>query len=77
MKDFSLSPLFCLYNNVLVLEQTSDSVVIGICDIENLELKSKITNSFISFENGKPRELIYKQISKEECKKQIATRLSE
>lgn len=77
MKDFTLSPLFCLYNNVLVLEQNSESVILGICDIENFELKTKITNSFISFENGNPRELIYKQISKEECKKRIAIMLSE
>lgn len=77
MKEYILSPLFCLYNNVLVLDQNEECVTIGISDIENQELKDKITNSFIYFENQCPRELIFKEISKEECKKQISAFLAD
>ena len=50
MRDFSLSPLFCLYNNVLILEQTENYVIVGISDIDDEKLKGKITFSFICFE---------------------------
>lgn len=77
MRDFSLSPLFCLYNNVLILEQTENYVVIGISDIDDEKLKGKITFSFICFEGNNTRELIFKKISKEECKKRISAFLAE
>ena len=49
MKKFELSPLFCLTNNVVILEDTEDFLIIGISEIDNEELKSKITKSFVLF----------------------------
>ena len=77
MKKFELSPLFCLTNNVVILEDTEDFLIIGISEIDNEELKSKITKSFVLFEGNCPRELIYKEISKEQCKKMISEILAE
>ena len=77
MNNFVLSPLFCMYNNVTILEQDKETLVIGIWDVNNEELKSKITKSFLLFEGNSPRKLIYKQISKEECKKLNSKKLAE
>ena len=77
MNNFILSPLFCMYNNVTVLEQNSETIIIGIWDVDNDDLKSKITKSFLMFEGDLPRKLIYKQISKEECKKLNSKKLAE
>lgn len=77
MKKFELSSLFCLTNNVVILEDTEDFLVIGITEINNEELKAKITKSFVLFEGPSPRELIYKEISKVHCKKKISEILAD
>lgn len=58
---FSLSPRFCAYNKVLILEQNDQNVIIGMCNIDDLELKKRIEKSFKN--DWETRNLLFEHIS--------------
>ena len=77
MRKFTLSPLFCMNNNIVILKETEKEVILGISDFSNENLKMKIQRSFNFFEGNNSRELIFVEISKEKCKKLISETLAE
>ena len=77
MRKFTLSPLFCMNNNIVILKETEKEVILGIFDFTNENLKMKIQRSFDFFEGKNSRELIFEAISKEKCKKLISETLAE
>ncbi len=43
---FNLSPVFCIHNGVVILEQTEKNIVIGMLNIEDQLLKTKIQSRY-------------------------------
>ena len=77
MKKFTLSPLFCMNNNIVILKETEKEVILGLADFRDEKLKEKIQRSFDFFEGNDLRELVFVEISKEKCKKLISETLEE
>ena len=77
MKKFTLSPLFCMNNNIVILKETEKEVILGLADFRDEKLKEKIQRSFDFFEGNDLRELVFVEISKEKCKKLISETLAE
>lgn len=70
MNTFSLSGAFCLHNKVCVLEQTDDSVLIGMVHAEDGELMDKISAAFVSSTDGKGM-VHFMPVTEDECLRHI------
>ncbi len=56
MIDFNFSPVFCAHNGVVLLEKSEMGIVVGMLDITNEELCSKIKSSYAHYCIGKDCE---------------------
>lgn len=70
MTSFSLSGAFCLHNRVCILEQTDDSLVVGLVHAEDSVLMDKISEAFISATEGRGF-VHFMAVSEEECLRRI------
>lgn len=76
MNVFSLSGAFCLHNRVCILEQTEESVLIGMVHAENAELMDKISAAFMSCTDGRG-SVHFMSVSEEEFLRHITGSLAD
>lgn len=70
MSSFSLSGAFCLHNRVCIMEQTEDSVLIGMVHAEDAVLMDKISAAFVTETDGKGI-VHFMPVTEEECLRHI------
>lgn len=70
MSVFSLSGAFCLHNRVCIMEQTEDSVLVGMVHAENAVLMDKLTAAYSS-ETGGKGVIRFMPVTEEECLRHI------
>lgn len=73
---FSLSGAFCLHNRVCILEQTDDSLLVGMVHAEDAELMDKITAAFTSGAQG-TAAVHFMPVTEEECMRHITGSLAD
>lgn len=70
MSVFTLSGAFCLHNRVCIMEQTEDSVLIGMVHAEDADLMDKISAAYGLETDGKGM-VHFMPVSEEECLRHI------
>ena len=75
---FSLSPVFCLHNGVVVLNQDEDAVTIGLLDLSNIILRCRLAHAVSAQvrNNGKPVAALFQLISQDEFNRHISVMFS-
>lgn len=76
MSAFSLSGAFCLHNRVCIIEQSEESVLIGMAHAEDAELMDKICAAFCSCTDGRG-SVQFMPVTEEECLRRITGTLSD
>lgn len=78
MKEYKLSPVFSAHNKVVVLEQTTNKVRIGLVNYNDFELRKKIEKSFETFNSESNTKFLleFAQITEELCSKITSLMLS-
>lgn len=92
MSNFELSPVFCAHNGVVILEQNAQSLVIGMVNPDDIELRTKIEGRYAQCIQGEARIgasatevsldakdsacLEYRTISKDFCLKETSRRFA-
>lgn len=70
MSLFSLSGAFCLHNRVCIIEQTDDSLLIGMVHAEDADLMDKLTAAFSAETQGRG-VVHFMPVTEEECLRHI------
>lgn len=71
MSNFTLIGRFCLHNKTVILSQTNESVVIGVC-IDDKDVRERIEREF-ERRNGKENiHIAFEQITEDEWQRQIS-----
>ncbi len=73
-KNYYLSPVFCLHNQVALLEEDDETVKFGIVDERNVSLKQRLNRSV---ENLCGKKTVFRTIAKEDFTKTIASLFAE
>lgn len=77
--EFVLSPVYCLHNGAVIIDQTNEKVTIGLVDPLNSMVKTRLTHAVqgqIAFEGAEKPSAEFVALSKEEFSRRISNLFS-